>query len=126
MIELVRKSSQMPVYQVRLYIIAKSILVSKFREFLFLTTSRCFLLFISKVLRMRPIEQTKVHDETRNASNTEKSNLAESTVTKMKIDGPKDPFAKHSTGMLISFKCKGLEGNRISGAIEFYFIICLI
>ena len=74
---------------------------------------------------MRPIEQTKVNDETRNASNTEKSNLAESTVTKMKIDGPKDPFAKHSTGMLISFKCKGLEGNR-EVTIEFYFIICLI
>ena len=70
-----------------------------FNNFLFLTTFHCFLLFISTVLRMRPIEQTKVNDETRNASNTENSNLAESTVAKMKIDRPKDPFAKHSTGM---------------------------
>ena len=49
---------------------------------------------------MRPIEKNKVNDEIRNASNTEKSNPVESTVAKIKIDEPKDNFAKHSTGML--------------------------
>ena len=53
---------------------------------------------------MRPIEPTKIKDETRIASNTEKSNLAESTVTKIEIDEPKVPFAKHSTGIQTNLK----------------------
>ena len=60
---------------------------------------------------MRPIEKNKVNDEIRNASNTEKSNPVESTVAKIKIDEPKDNFAKHSTGMCTSLKRKDLEGN---------------
>ena len=48
---------------------------------------------------MRPIQPIKVNDETRNASNTEKSNLVQSTVSKTEIDKPKVPFVNHSTGM---------------------------